>query len=82
MQAPKRRLPFKLQEKLTQAQDPALPALYYLSINGGDGMRRYVARNMTRQKFKKASGKLRRAVKILGEEDMIIHVATEGLTLI
>lgn len=82
MQTPKRRLPCKLQEKLTQAQYPTRPTLYYLNIDGGDGMRRYLSRNMTRQKFKQASGKLRKAIKILTERDMIIHVATEGLTLI
>lgn len=82
MEILKRRLPYKLQEKLTQAQYPTRPTLYYLHMDGGDSMRRYLSRNMTRQKFKQASGKLRKAIRILAEKDMIIHVATEGLTLI
>ncbi len=82
MLTPRRPLSFKLQEKLTQAQYPKLPALYYLSVDGGEPMRRYLVRTMTRQRFKQASGKLRKAVSILTEKDMIIYVATEGLTLI
>lgn len=82
MLTPQKSLSFKLQEKLTHAQYSKLPALYYLSIDGGEPMRRYLVRTMTRQRFKQASGKLRKAVSILTEKDIIIYVATEGLTLI
>ncbi|WP_375448504.1 hypothetical protein [uncultured Fibrella sp.] len=71
-----------MQEKLTLAQYPTRPTRYYLRVDGGEGMRRYLAQTMTRQKFKQVSGKLRKAVNILMEKDMIIHVATEGLTLL
>lgn len=81
MQTPKQRLSPKLQEKLTQAQYPKRPTLYYLRVEGGEGMRRYLAQTMDRKRYKQASGKLRRAVSILTEKDMIIHVSTEGLTL-
>lgn len=45
-------------------------------------MRRYLAQTMNRERYKQTSGKLRRAVSILNEQNMIIHVSTEGLTLI
>ncbi len=77
-----KRLSFKLQEKLTQAQYRERPTLYYLNVDGGDSMKRYLCRTMTREKFKAASGKLRKAVSILTDKDMIIHVTTEGLRLI
>lgn len=82
MQPSKRHLSLKLQEKLTQAQHPKRPTLFYLRVDGGDGMRRYLAQTMNRERYKQTSGKLRRAVSILNEQNMIIHVSTEGLTLI
>jgi hypothetical protein len=77
-----KRLSFKLQEKLTQAVYPTRPTLYYLRVDGGKGMRRYLARTMTRQKFETTSAKLRKAVHALNEQNITIHVATEGFTLI
>lgn len=82
MQTPKRQLSRKLQEKLTHAQHPKRPTLFYLRVDGGESMRQYLARTMDRSRYKQASGKLRRAVSILTEQNIIIHVSTEGLTLI
>ena len=82
MMAPRRQLSFKLQEKLTHAEYPNRPTLFYLRVDGGEDMRKYLARTMNRQKFRQTSGKLRKAVSILTEKNIVIHVATEGLMLI